>query len=282
MATVLSSETTEIKEALPIHTPWSRPRYSFSQRLRSSYHALWYRLGEGLKWSRGLYRETPVEHLTQFSGKRLARIVVLQRRFDIRFEQQYSAVTAIKNYDYLDILDQAWTFWGKPRPVGGLMHDVGSSNFWYARALHAFFAPDALTGVEMEGYRIYSNGYSRWDYAQGYVADLPRTSFKVIDYTHYADRAETIITWFPFVSATPVLAWRMPLCALSPHALFRRVADNLRPAGLFVMINQGREEASIAFDLCRRVDLVFEGSCEVQPTVRPRRILPVVSWWRHR
>ena len=280
MDTILSSETTEVKAVSPIYTPLSRPRYSFSQHLRSGYHALWYRLGEGLKWSRGLYRETPVGYLSQFSGKRLARIAVLQRRFDVRFEHQYSAVTAIKNYDYLDILDQAWTFWGKPRPVGGLMHDVGSSNFWYARALHAFFAPASLIGVEMEGYRIYSNGYSRWDYAQGYVADLPRTSFKVIDYRHYADPAETIITWFPFVSAQPVLAWRMPLRVLSPRALFGRVADNLRPAGLFVMINQGLEEASIAFDLCRRVGFVFEGSCEVQTVVRYRRILPVVSWWR--
>ena len=280
MNTVLSSETTEIKDILPLHTPLSRSRYSFSQRLRSGYHAVWYRLGEGLKWSSGVYRETPAGHLTQLSGKRLGRIAVLQRRFDIRFERQCSAVTAIKNYDYLDILEQAWTFWGKPRPVSGLMHDVGSSNFWYARALHTFFAPASLTGVEMEGYRIYANGYSRWDYAQGYVADLPRTSFKVIDYTQYADPVETVIAWFPFVSAAPVLVWRMPLRVLAPHALFRRVADNLCPGGLFVMINQSLQEASIAFDLCRRVGLGFEGSCEVQTIVRPRRISPVVSWWR--
>jgi len=206
----------------------------------------------------------------------------LQRRFDVRFEHQYSAVTAIKNYKYLDILDQAWTFWGKPRPVGGLMHDVGSSNFWYARALHAFFFPASLTGVEMEGYRIYSNGYSRWDYAQGYVADLPRTSFKVTDYSQYADPAETIIAWSPFVSVAPVLAWRMPLRVLSPRALFMRIAENLQPSGLFVMINQGLEEAGIAFDLCRRAGLMFESSCEVRGMVRLRRITPVVSWWRRR
>ena len=139
MDTVLLSEATDVKEVLPVDAPLPQARYSFSQRVRSLYHALWYRLCDGLKWSRGLYREAPVEYLTQFSGKRLARIVVLQRRFDVRFEQHYAAMTAIKSYDYLDILDQAWTFLGKPRPVGGVMHDVGASNFWYARALHAFF-----------------------------------------------------------------------------------------------------------------------------------------------
>jgi len=86
------------------------------------------------------------------------------------------------------------------------MHDVGSSNLWYARTLHAFFSPASLTGVEMEGYRIYSNGYSYWDYAQSYVADFPRTSFKVCDYRQYADPAETIIACFPLVSVVPVLA----------------------------------------------------------------------------
>jgi len=282
MDRVLSSETTDVQEVSPVYAPVPQPRYSFSQRVRSGYHALWYRIGDRLKWSRGLYRETPAEHLTQFSGKRLARIAVLQRRFDVRFEQQCAAVTAIKNYDYLDILDQAWAFWGKPRPLGGVMHDVGASDFWYARALHAFFSPSSLTGVEVEGYRIYSNGYSRCDYAQGYVADLPRTSSKVCDYRQYTDPAETIMAWFPFVSVAPVLAWGMPLRMLSPHTLFMRVADNLRPVGLFVMVNQGREEAMIAFDLCRRAGLQFENSCEVRSTARPRRILPVVSWWRCR
>lgn len=76
----------------------------------------------------------------------------------------------------------------------------------------------------MEGYRIYSNGYSRWDYAQGYVADLPRISFKVTDYSQYADPGETIIAWFPFVSVAPVLAWRMPFRVLSPRALFMGIA----------------------------------------------------------
>ena len=160
------------------------------------------------------------------------------------------------------------------------MHDVGASNFWCARVLHAFFSPAPLTGVEVEGYHIYSNGYSRWDYAQGYVADLPRTSFKVCDYRQYTDSAETIIAWFPFVSAAPVLAWCTPLRVLSPHTLFRRVAENLSPGGLFVMVNQGREEAMIAFDRCRRAGLRFENSFEVRSTVRPRRIPPVVSWWR--
>ena len=162
----------------------SAPRYSLPQRIRSGYHAFWYWLSEGLEWSRGLYRERPVGQLTHLSGSQQARIAVLRRQFDVRFEQHCAALTTLKSYDYLDILDQAWAAWGQPRPVGGVVHDVGSSNFWYARALHAFFLPSALTGIEVEGHRIYYNGYSRHDYAQGYVHNLPQAEFVIADLTH--------------------------------------------------------------------------------------------------
>lgn len=254
--------------------------YSLLQRLRSGYHAFWYRLGEGLEWSRGLYRERPVGQLTHLSGSQQARIAVLRRRFDVRFELHYAALTTLKNYDYLDILDQARTAWGQPRPVGGVVHDVGSSNFWYARALHAFFLPAALTGVEVEGHRIYYNGYSRRDYAQGYVRNLPQTSFVIADYAQYQQPADTIMAWYPFVTPAPVLAWRMPLTFFAPLALFARIAMNLNPSGVFVMVNQGPEEADVAADHCRQAGLRFESACELRETLHRRRIPPVVSWWR--
>lgn len=267
------------EQALPLMVA-SPPGYSLLQRMRSGYHAFWYWLGEGLEWSRGLYQERPVGQLIQLSGSQQARIASLRRQFDVRFEQRCAAQTTLKNYDYLDILDQAWTAWGKPRPVGGVVHDVGASNFWYARALHAFFLPSALTGVEVEGHRIYYNGYSRHDYAQGYVRDLPQTSFVVADYAQFEQPADTIVAWYPFVTPAPVLAWRMPLTFFAPRALFARIARNLNPSGVFVMVNQGPEEADTAAEHCRQAGLQFESSCELRATLRRRRVPPVVSWWR--
>ena len=85
----------------------SAPRYSLPQRIRSSYHAFWYWLGEGLEWSRGIYLERPVPQLTHLSGSQQARIALLRRQFDVRFEQHCAALTTLKSYDYLDILDHA-------------------------------------------------------------------------------------------------------------------------------------------------------------------------------
>ena len=255
------------------------PRYTVSQRLRSCYHALWYSLGEQLRWSRGVYCEQPVGHISRLSRGQQTRIDLLRRRFDARFEEHCAALTSLKNYDYLDMLDQAWMSYGQPRPVGGVVHDVGASNFWYARALHTFFQPVELTGVEVEGYRIYSNGYSRWDYAQGYVQGLSGTKFLVADYAGYVAPADTIVAWYPFVTPVPVLAWRMPLGLFAPQALFSRLASNLNLGGLFVMVNQGLEEAECAAGFCREAGLLFRSSCQPRALLRARRMPPVISIW---
>ena len=74
---------------------------------------------------------------------------------EFAFESYYGQHTTLANYAYLDLLDQAWTAIGRPLPQGGSVTDVGCANFWYARTLHTFFRPAKLTGVEVEGFRVY-------------------------------------------------------------------------------------------------------------------------------
>ncbi len=257
------------------------PRYSFPQLLRSRYHSFWYHLGERVAWSRGTYRERPAKELRDLSGIQHERIASLQRHFRVRFEDRATQATALKQYDYLDILDQAWSALKLPVLTGGVVQDIGPSNFWYAPVLHTFFRPTELVGIEVEGHRIYLNGYSRLDYARGYIENLPKTEFLIRDYSRYNRPAHTVIAWYPFVTPNPVLAWRMPLSLFTPHALFSQVAHNLQPHGLFLMVNQGRREASIAAAWCRKAGLVRHRSCELRPILRPRIPAPVLSCWMH-
>ncbi len=275
----VESTVSDNERFLPLALASPSPRYSLSQRLRSDYHAFWYRLGERLNWSRGVYRERPVRRLNHLNGIQQERIAALQRRFMVQFEQHSEHLTALKSYDYLDILEQAWSAWGRPRSIGGVVQDVGSSNFWYASVLHAFFRPTELTGIEVEGHRIYFNGYSRWDYACGYIQDLPNTEFVIGDYAKYGQAADVVVAWYPFVTPAPVLAWRLPLSLLAPHALFSRIAQNLKPNGVFVMVNQGAAEAAVAATLCSHAGLERQDSCELRSTLRSRRVFPVVSCW---
>ncbi len=224
--------------------------YTFFQRLRSSRHRFWYGLSERLRWSRGISHETPANEITVPGPQQAQRIAALQIRYQVRFERHLNAATSYNNYEYLDILDSAWSTSGLTIPAGGQLCDVGSANFWYAEALQAFFRPKRIIGVEVEGYRLYRDGHSRVDYAAGYLSRLPNAQFLIADYCRIEQPADVITAWFPFVTAQSILAWRLPLVLLAPARFFERIRQNLRPQGLFVMVNHGPREASIADELC--------------------------------
>jgi hypothetical protein len=79
------------------------PRCSFQQRVRSHYHAFWYHLGERFAWSRGIYRERPAGRLQGLTGIQQERIASLRRQFRVRFERRAEQLTALKQYDGLEI-----------------------------------------------------------------------------------------------------------------------------------------------------------------------------------
>ena len=229
--------------------------YSWLQRLRSLRHRFWFGVSEHLRWSRGAFRETPSLAPPQATAEQAARMAVLCARYQVRFERRLSSTTAMNNYEYLDILDRAWSASGLSRPCGGRLSDVGCASFWYAAALHAFFAPQSLMGIDVEGHRLFKDGHTRIDYAQGYLADFPDARFVIGDYGDLDLPAEVITAWFPFVTPAAILAWRLPLSLLAPQALFRRVARNLIPGGVFVMVNHGATEAGIAQGWCNAAGL---------------------------
>jgi hypothetical protein len=168
----------------------------------------------------------------------------------VQYELRMNSCTATNNYEYLDILDRAWNKSGLARPAGGVVCDIGCASFWYASTLQIFFAPRQLVGVEVEGYRLFKNGYTRIDYASGYLADVSNARFLVADYRRCELPADVITAWFPFVTPAALLAWRLPLSLLAPDQLLERVYHNLCVGGLFVMVNHGVAEAESAEKLC--------------------------------
>jgi SAM-dependent methyltransferase len=191
-----------------------------------------------------------------------------------------SAATSANNYEYLDILDRAWVKSGLQRPEGGMVCDVGCASFWYAAALNAFFGPRELVGVEVEGYRLFRNGHSRIDYAAGYVEQIPGARFLVADYVECELPADVITAWFPFISPAALLAWRLPLSMLAPERLFANVYRNLRPSGMFVMVNHGATEAAIAQKLCGAAGLTRIFSFAEPGVLSRQRTTPaILSCW---
>jgi SAM-dependent methyltransferase len=229
-----------------------------------------------------MYHETPARELPALAIEQAERIAALRDRYQVQFELQMNAATSGNNYEYLDILDRAWAQSGLHRPLAGTVCDIGCASFWYAAALHAFFRPARLIGVEIEGHRLFRDGRSRVDYAAGYLEKLPNSEFIVADYAACETPADIITAWFPFLTATAILAWRLPLSLLAPQRLFVRIKHNLRPGGLFIMVNHGLSEAVLAEQLCGAAGLMLISRWAETGTLSNHRSRPaVLSCWRH-
>ncbi len=205
----------------------------------------------------------------------------MRDRYQVQFELDMSALTSRNNYEYLDLLDRGWSSVGLDRPAGGVLCDIGCASFWYAATLEVLFLPQRLVGVEVEGHRLFRDGRARIDYAAGYLARLPNAEFVVGDYTRYSEPADLITSWFPFLTATAILAWRLPLSLLAPQQLFNRIRHNLRPGGLFFMVNHGPDEAALAERLCVAAKLRRVAHWDGDGCLSAHRMLaPVLSWWQ--
>ena len=258
-----------------------KPTISLTDRVRSGYHRIWYEATQALRWSRGTYRETPLETHHNLTPSQRDRIEELSKIYGMRFELRYPPETSLLNYGYLDLFDRArhslnWTI-----PQQQQICDVGSANFAYAAALQAFFQPSQLIGTEVDGHRVYCNGRSRIDYAHGHIQGLPHTQYVVTDYRSFNNSADIITAWFPFVTPKPLLAWRLPLSLFDPAALFATIANNLVVGGTFVMINHSPTEAKVAQSIAETAGLVCRGHYVHDTPLRPRTQPAVLTLWHH-
>jgi hypothetical protein len=257
------------------------PRITLADRVRSGYHRIWYEATQALRWSRGTYREAPNMTGLDLTPSQSARIDTLAEKYTTRFELRYPPETTLLNYGYLDLLDRARKALNWSIVHNQHICDVGSANFAYAAALQAFFHPTHLVGTEVDGHRLYCNGRSRIDYAQGHIQDLPRTNYVVTDYRHYHQPAEIITAWYPFVTPKPLLAWRLPLSLFDPAALFAQIANNLVIGGTFVMINHSPTEAAVARSIAEATGLVCRSHYVHDTPLRPRTRPAVLTLWHH-
>jgi hypothetical protein len=247
--------------------------------IRSAYLDGGLRLSEFLRWSRGPYREVPCGEIAALSQEAVNAIRALADRYGEKFERRYGRATSLNNYEYLGFLDALFGHAALQLPSGLAVCDAGCASFWYAAALQAYFRPKSLVGVEVEGFRLMRNLYSRADHAAGYIADWPNTRFIVGDFAAYEGPADIVTSWFPFLTPEPVLAWRLPLRLLDPRAWFASVRRNLVPRGFLVMANHGLAEAEKAALHCQAEGLRSIARVLAPALLRPRSQPAVLTLW---
>ncbi len=249
-------------------------------RLRSAYYRWWYEVSQGFTWSRRDYREEPAQTLpVSLSVDQQQTIQGLQLKYGEKFEDQFAASTALENYEYLNLFDQIQEKFNWQPAFDKDLVDVGSLNFYYAPALQAFFHPRQLSGIELEGYRVYTNLYNRFEYAQCYIRPFKNTSYTVMDFCDFTETVDGITCFYPFVIPEPLLAWRLPLKVFQPQRLFEQITRSLRKEGVLLMLNHGEEEAQVACDLARHCGLQLQSVPQPLPPLFPRAEVPIVSIW---
>jgi hypothetical protein len=262
----------------------STPAVGWPQRLRSWRNEWTLRIAERIRYSRGVFCETPCAALRAQPAGRAARIEALAQRYGARFESWLSETTSLNNYAYLDLLDRAFEQAGASGrgslPASASLADVGCANFWYASALQVFFRPRRLDGYDVEAFRRYANGHTRQDYASGYAARWPETRFNGVDYRIVSSPADLITCWYPFVTPRPLLAWGLPLNLLKPKELFEKMAENLSPGGGLFLVNHGAAEAQIAADFAMYAGFRRQWLWEQSDPLLPRPQCPVASYWQ--
>ncbi len=203
-----------------------------------------------LQWARGGYapaNEDKDAWLSTHPGLR-QRARDLTARYDLHTLTERSTLTEYRESMYvLDLLDRCW----QPAPQKSAplrVLDVGAKNYAYAQGLAAFFGGVAgqqalmLTGIEIDGYPVYRDLHSRFDYAQWHLRGLPHARYLVADVRAHTEQYD-VITWFlPFLFADTQAAWGLPDHAFDPAATLTHVASRLAPGGVLVIVNRETEE----------------------------------------
>jgi hypothetical protein len=189
---------------------------------------------------------------------------------------QYPSQIQAESLSLLDLLDQwvapHWHTFNVPTDTPRQYLDIGSKNWPYLPGQHAFLNtlhPTTplwhLTGVELDGYRRYQDGFRRCDYAHALAQPFAHnTTYQVADIRDITpplgSEGWAGVMWLlPFVWRDPHLAWGLPSHLFAPQALLAHVVAQLAPGGWLLTVHLTAEEADEQDRLMHGVDGTGKG-----------------------
>ncbi|MBS2011349.1 MAG: class I SAM-dependent methyltransferase [Deltaproteobacteria bacterium] len=172
-----------------------------------------------------------------------------------------------ENLYVLDALDRFVDGTGLGPRVRAL--DVGSKDFRYAHALARWLAHASstrssrprevsLTGIELEGHRVYADLHSRRDHGEAFAAEVDGAdvTYRVGDFLEHDERdVDVVFMFFPFVLEYALVRWGLPRSYFLPERILAHARRCLRPGGLLVVMNHTEEEHARQLELCAAAGL---------------------------
>ena len=208
-----------------------------------------------IRWSRGTPRliNEPKEQLfsylseDQFKAERRAE--ELNRQFHLAPLEKHSPASLYRQnlyqLDLLELATQGLDICPKHKNVIKAV-DVGSQDWRYVFALERWLRFRCgngtqqvyLDGVELDGYEILADLYSRFDYATLYANQTgnPHLHYLVTDFLMYQKAEQDVVfIFYPIVLRYQILLWGLPLSCFTPDTLLAHAAQLTHPGGWIII-----------------------------------------------
>ncbi|MGE3260976.1 MAG: hypothetical protein AB7K68_04275 [Bacteriovoracia bacterium] len=225
---------------------------SFTESLHSRSNRLFLQLRTALKFRRSGYRESGSEDLALSP-----EAGVLESRYGMgEFFTKLHSNNYLKNLSTLSWLENLQPFLGE-LPEQMEILETGAHDFSRLPAIRNFFTLNnfspAITGLELDPFPILTDLHSRADKADYYISltKNPGDKFLAGDFFKSALQADCILSFYPFVSANPALAWGLPAEFGSAEKWLEGFSRTLKPGGLLLVVHQGEWEEK-EFDEARK------------------------------
>ena len=141
--------------------------------------------------------------------------------------------------------------------------DIGVSDWFYVQVLHSFCKKwnaekdrkVLLEGYEIDAFRVYSDLYSRMDYALAFCSNLENVHYYPEAFKGREDFYDLVFMFFPFIHTREHLQWGLPIKYYDPHLLLSDTWKGLREGGYLLVVNQGQAEAEVQAGLFRELGI---------------------------
>ncbi|EKE04211.1 MAG: hypothetical protein ACD_20C00097G0028 [uncultured bacterium] len=244
--------------------------------IKNLFNSLDFWLRRKIKFSRGTYfikNEPKTELFDHLNNKDRQAAELKEREYFQRYnlyelKDNSTRRNYLENLYTIELLEQNLNPSPSNKDISIL--DIGSKNWFYAEGEYNFFKyanfdkTIQLTGIEIDAYRLYTNLYSRYDYAKAYIKNLENTSYIADDLMNHQGQYD-YITWFlPFVTPNPLLNWGLPLKHFKPEDMLCKAYNLLKPGGKMLIVNQGEKEHLIQKKLLESLNINYDSKGEFE------------------
>ncbi|MBX2860962.1 MAG: hypothetical protein KTR14_06990 [Vampirovibrio sp.] len=240
-----------------------KPQVPLSFRCQSTLNQWGLFLRQALRWTPGAYVEPRESKTGLFTDEATLSLEnQLINTYSLTdLQQQSSNARYIETLTYLHFIEQLMDG-TEPLTIhegkAVTWLDVGAKNWAYVAAIDGWLKRNTkiyqLTGIELDGYRRYTDLHTRADYAQTYISTISQATYEVGDIMNHQGQYHIISCFLPFVFEEPCLAWGLPLSYFRPKVFLAKLLQLLAPGGILLVMNQGESERDKQEELFKRLD----------------------------